>query len=537
MSAETQVLAILQRWEELARQGQNVPPAELCRDHPELLSEVERRLEALQRVASPAATTDERTTTSPGPATAGQDSSTPRSFSQMPLPRRFGRYLLLQRLGEGGMGTVYLAHDSVLDCQVAIKVAKGQEEEDPLVVERFRREAQAAANLRHEGLCRVMDFGQHEGVYYITMEYIAGRSLAQHLKQTKNQPVDQRWAARLMAQTAVALDVAHRQGVVHRDLKPGNILLNADDRPCVVDFGLARRLQDTTLTRPGATPGTPAFMSPEQVQGKPITPQTDIYSLGIIFYQMLTRRLPFLGEEIYQTFFQILYETPQPPSAHRPDLDPALEAICLKAFARAEADRFRTMGEFAAQLQAYLEGTAQPGVPEQEIGSRDLFRIARPVPPAENSGPMLLDVGFLRARLKSVGGPTEPLFCGCSSARLILRLDGGRSVEDPSFPTLPPSAQARVEYGIGPRPSVRFEAPEPGRMLEGRARIAYAVEQTKPNALRVAVTLEPEWFTVAGPASTTLDSAAKIVVSALLRRLSGAVSRRFNLGESDARPQ
>jgi serine/threonine-protein kinase len=137
------------------------------------------------------------------------------------------------------MGTVYLAHDTILDCPVAVKVAKGQDEEDSQVVERFRREARAAANLRHEGLCRVMDFGQVDGAYYIAMEYIPGRSLAQHLRQFKNLPLEQRWSARIVAQIALALEAAHRQGVVHRDLKPGNILLDEHDRPRVVDWLVA----------------------------------------------------------------------------------------------------------------------------------------------------------------------------------------------------------------------------------------------------------------------------------------------------------
>ncbi|MCI0461477.1 MAG: protein kinase [Gemmataceae bacterium] len=268
------------------------------------------------------------------------------------LPRRFGRYQVLERLGQGGMGTVYRARDCTLDRPVALKISRFLDRADRHAVERFLREARTAAGLQHEGICRVLDYGEVEGTHYITMEYIQGRSLAQLLNT--GQPLEQRRVAALVRQVALALEVAHRQGVIHRDLKPANIMLDDRDQPKVVDFGLARREQDPSLTRTGMALGTPAYMSPEQVNAQPTTPSTDIYSLGVILYELVAGRPPFTGTSWSQFVYQIVHQAPVPPSVHRPGLDPRLEAICLKAIAKASPDRYAMMGELAAALQAYL---------------------------------------------------------------------------------------------------------------------------------------------------------------------------------------
>jgi hypothetical protein len=282
------------------------------------------------------------------------------------LPCPFGRYLVQRRLGKGGMGAVYLAHDTTLDRPVAVKVSKFRASEGA-ASERFLREARAAAGLRHDGVCRVLDCGVIDGTYYIAMDYVEGESLARRL--AGDEAHDPRWAAGLVRQVALALAAVHDRGVIHRDLKPANIMLGTDGRPCVVDFGLARREQDVTITGAGTVMGTPAYMSPEQVAGEPVTPATDIYSLGVILYQLLTGRLPFGGENLAQLTYQIVHGKLSSPSQHRPDLDPDLESVCLGAMARSPEARYPTMAAFAEALDDYLRGT-----PGRTTGKRRFAR-------------------------------------------------------------------------------------------------------------------------------------------------------------------
>jgi predicted Ser/Thr protein kinase len=270
------------------------------------------------------------------------------------LPCDFGRYRLERRLGRGGMGAVYLAHDNTLRRPVALKVSRFSPDRHQ-AGERFLREARAAAALQHEGVCRVLDYGVLDGTHYLTMEYIDGDSLARRLAAAG--PPDVRAAAELVRQVARALEAAHRKGVVHRDLKPSNIMLDADGRPRVVDFGLARRQDDELLTQAGTLLGTPPYMSPEQIRGEPVGPAADVYSLGVILYELLTGRLPFGGEDNTQLAYQIAHAPLTPPSAHRAGLDPALEAVCLRAMARNVAERYPSMAAFADDLDAYLRGT------------------------------------------------------------------------------------------------------------------------------------------------------------------------------------
>jgi HEAT repeat protein/S1-C subfamily serine protease len=275
------------------------------------------------------------------------------------LPCPFGRYLVQRRLGRGGMGAVYLAQDTTLDRAVALKLSRFRSGEEA-ASERFLREARAAAGLHHEGVCRVLDCGVIDGTYFIAMDYVEGESLARRLAPGAAQGA--RWSADLVRQVALALAAVHERGIIHRDMKPANVMLRTDGRPCVVDFGLARREQDLTLTRAGTILGTPAYMSPEQVSGEAaVTQATDVYSLGVILYQLLTGQLPFKGENLTQLTYQIVHARLTPPSEHRPDLDPALEEVCLAAMARAPVDRYPTMAAFAEALDQYLCGTPQPG--------------------------------------------------------------------------------------------------------------------------------------------------------------------------------
>jgi hypothetical protein len=238
---------------------------------------------------------------------------------------------------------------------VALKVPFFSATDGPHVLERFHREARAAANLQHANICPVFDVGEINGVHYLTMAYIEGQSLADVMRSSAS-PVPARQAAVLVHKLALALDEAHRNKVIHRDLKPANIMLSKRGEPVIMDFGLARRgTGDVHLTREGTILGTPSYMAPEQARGDlaQMGPACDIYSLGVILYELLAGCVPFTGD-MMAVLLQLTTDEPPPPSQHRPDVDPALEAICLKAMAKEPAARYRSMAALADVLADYL---------------------------------------------------------------------------------------------------------------------------------------------------------------------------------------
>ena len=279
------------------------------------------------------------------------------------LPPQFGRYRLVKQLGKGGMGAVYLAHDAQLDRNVALKVPHFGARAERQARERFFREARAAATLHHPGLCPVHDVGEIDGIPYVTMAYIEGRPLSEYVSPDK--PLPPRQAVVVVRKLAKAMAEAHAHGVIHRDLKPANVTINRRGEPVILDFGIAWRSQakEMRLTEDGAILGTPAYMAPEQLEGEPeaITPRCDIYSLGVILYELLTGRLPFPGPGL-AIVAQILTKPPDPPTKYRPDLDPVLGAICLKALAKDPALRYGSMMEFAEVLGQYLRGMGRTDV-------------------------------------------------------------------------------------------------------------------------------------------------------------------------------
>src|SRR5262249_55558298 len=267
------------------------------------------------------------------------------------LPKEFGRYRIVRPLGRGGMGGVYLARDGELDRLVALKVPRFPPD-DATGFQRFTREARAAANLDHPNVCRVYDHGRIDGLPFLTMAYVDGPTLADVLRDG---PLPPRRAAELARDVARAMAYAHGQGVVHRDLKPGNVLIAQGGSPGGTDFGLASRdtPADPRLTTEGSMLGTPLYMSPEQVAGERAGPASDVYSLGVVLYEMLTGRPPFSGSRA-DIFTQVLTKDPPPASAVRPGLDPRLDAIVRTALAKKPADRFPAMTAFAAALDRWL---------------------------------------------------------------------------------------------------------------------------------------------------------------------------------------
>jgi serine/threonine protein kinase len=279
---------------------------------------------------------------------------------------QFGRYRLLKELGHGAMGTVYLAEDSELRRQVALKRPRVAGQEEAELLQRFYQEAHAAATLDHPNICPVYDIGEHDGVPYITMAYVDGRPLSHIIRERK--VLNQRSLAVMLRKIALALGEAHEKGVVHRDLKPGNIMLNHRSDPIVMDFGLARHAESTgeeRLTKDGMLIGTPGYTSPEQVDGdlEKIGPASDIYSLGVVLYELLCGELPFRGS-VVSVIGKILRDEPDPPSAHRADIDPRLEAICLKMMAKSPTDRYSTMGEVAGTLGDFIKASGQSSASE-----------------------------------------------------------------------------------------------------------------------------------------------------------------------------
>ncbi|MBW3539323.1 MAG: serine/threonine protein kinase [Planctomycetes bacterium] len=273
------------------------------------------------------------------------------------FPVSLGRYRLLERLGEGAMGAVYLAHDSQLDRRVALKIPKFDQEARPELLERFFREARAAAVLRHPNICPVFDVGECDGVRYISMAYIEGQPLSALV--ASGAPLDQELAARMIEKLARALQEAHDQGIVHRDLKPGNCIVDRRGEPVILDFGLARRYssegsESTRLTQVGVTMGTPAYMSPEQVnQPDAVGPPSDQYSLGVVFYELVTGQVPFKGS-VASVIGQIATQEPRKPGDLRNDLDLRLETICQRMMAKRIEDRYGSMAEVAQALDTVI---------------------------------------------------------------------------------------------------------------------------------------------------------------------------------------
>jgi eukaryotic-like serine/threonine-protein kinase len=290
-------------------------------------------------------------------------------------PRLFdGRYQLLGRLGAGGMATVWLAEDTSLHRKVAIKVLAERYAEDEQFVERFRREAQSAAGLNHPNIVAIYDRGVAEGTYYIAMEYLEGPTLKDVIDERSG--LEPNRAIDFATQILAALRFAHNHGVVHRDIKPHNVVVSRDGRLKVTDFGIARA-GASQMTEVGSIVGTAQYLSPEQARGEVVGPPSDLYSVGIVLYEMLTGRVPFEGDSAVAIAMKHLSEEPVPPSVYAPGVPPGLEQVVLRALAKDAGDRYQTAEEMSADLDRARRGIALSPRTEQ---------MTRVVPPPPRIG-------------------------------------------------------------------------------------------------------------------------------------------------------
>jgi eukaryotic-like serine/threonine-protein kinase len=260
-----------------------------------------------------------------------------------------GRYRIRHRIGSGGMADVYCAEDTHLGRQVALKVLHRRFAQDQEFVERFRREAKSVAGLSHPNVVGVFDRGGHDGTYYIAMEHLAGRTLKEIVESEA--PLPQERAIDLAQQILQGAGYAHRHGVIHRDFKPHNVIVDDDGRTKVTDFGIARA-GASEMTETGSIMGTAQYLSPEQAQGHAVTAASDLYSIGVMLYEMLAGRLPFEGESAVSIALKHLSEAPPPLSRFRPDVHPAVETVVMAALAKDPAQRWQSADDFANGLEA-----------------------------------------------------------------------------------------------------------------------------------------------------------------------------------------
>jgi serine/threonine-protein kinase len=291
----------------------------------------------------------------PTPGASCEPSPTPTPLSETPPVSRFGRYKIIEILGRGGMGTVYKGMDPALDRPVALKTIRldfaVSRSEISELRERLVQEAKAAGRLSHPNIVTIYDVGEEEGLQYIAMEHLSGYTLEDFIK--KKGVLNYKIAAKIIMQTCDALSYAHQHGIVHRDIKPANIMLLEDFHVKVMDFGIAR-LETTSLTKSNVALGTPHYISPEQLEGNLADKRSDIFSLGVVIYELLTKKKPFQGENISSLMYRILNHQPPPPSAIDDRIPMIFDQVVSKAMAKRPEDRYRDAKEITRIMREFV---------------------------------------------------------------------------------------------------------------------------------------------------------------------------------------
>jgi len=409
------------------------------------------------------------------------------------------RYRVLAKIGSGGMADVYLAEDELLGRRVAVKVLQERFVGDAEFVERFRREASAAASLSHPNVVAIFDRGSWDGTYYIAMEYVAGRTLKELIREQG--PLDPPRAIEIAIQVLRAAAYAHRHGVIHRDLKPHNIILGEEGRVAVTDFGIAHA-GGGDITHTGSIMGTAQYLSPEQAQGTPVSEASDIYAVGILLYELLTGTVPFQGDSPVAVALQHLSTAPRPPSELNPAVDPQLDQVVLKALAKDPNDRYTTADRFIDALEAVRgrhNGAAgqQAGIDQMDTAS---FYPPAPlvVPPEPGAsrrrwpwavGALLVGGGIAAAVLLLVGAKGKvavPSLVGQSQASAVQEL---RQLDLVGIAAPAPSA--------APPGTVIAQRPRPGTLVDRGSDIYITVSTGAQTALIPKVAGLPERKAVA----------------------------------------
>ncbi|RLC83861.1 MAG: serine/threonine-protein kinase, partial [Chloroflexi bacterium] len=352
------------------------------------------------------------------------------------IGQHLGPYRILEQIGTGGMATVYKAYQPAMERYVAVKVIAAHFAQDETFLRRFRREARAVAQLEHAHILPVHDYGEAEGRPYLVMRYLEAGTLKDRMAQ---RPLPFTEVNRIIGQVGSALDYAHRIGIIHRDVKPSNVLLDAEGDAFLTDFGLAKMLEASVqLTETGVGIGTPAYMSPEQGRGERVDHQADIYSLGVMLYEMVTGRPPYEAETPLAVVIKHITEPLPLPRSIRPDLPEEVERVILKALAKDPADRFQTAGEMVRALDAAVRAAeaaarTEPAVAEvaAEPDERAVARLRRVLP-----------VGWARAAMWAGLGLVIllALFLILSRVPIRVQISGGqlevvRVVERTATPT------------------------------------------------------------------------------------------------------
>jgi serine/threonine protein kinase/Flp pilus assembly protein TadD len=426
------------------REGRPMETATWQEHYPELAEDLPDLLETMRDLDTAARTWRGERTVAPG-QTGAEPAPAPAE-----LPARVGRYEILGLLGAGGMGRVYKARDPELGRVVAVKVPHfdGPADVREKRKARFLREARAAAAVHHPHVCPIHDVGEEGGLPYVVMAFIEGRSLADRLR-TQGRYDDPRLAVSLARQVAAALEAVHDHGIIHRDLKPGNILLDpAGTFAHLADFGLARPGDSPDhLTVEGELVGTPAYMAAEQATGaaEQVGPWTDLYSLGVVLYQMLTGRLPFEGPTTLGVLHKVASEAAPPPSQFRGDLDPNLEAVVQKALARRPEDRYGMAREFALALDRWL-APAPPPLPADTRPQAEGPAVAAPAAPAPSAVTLTAEA--------------PPTAAGKEQTVVLSGLPDGQSLQL----ALPPGAKADVKVTMTGEPGGKRRKKRPWRV-------------------------------------------------------------------------
>jgi serine/threonine-protein kinase len=309
-----------------------------------------------------------------------------------------GRYQIVRKLGAGGMADVYLAEDQELGRRVAIKILNDRHANDEQFVERFRREAKNAAALSHSNIVSIYDRGEAEGTYYIAMEYLDGRSLKELLLSRGDAPIAV--VVEYARQILSALRFAHRHGIVHRDIKPHNVLVDGEGRVKVTDFGIARA-GTSQMTEAGSIVGTAQYLSPEQARGGDVDQRSDLYSLGVLMYEMLTGAVPFSGDTPVEIAMKHLSQTPEPPSTRRHDIPRELDMVVMRALAKDPDDRYQTAEEMEADLDRVARGAGVAR--ETEETATQIMRAPRTMP-----GPLAPTAATMITPPRRAGAPAGP---------------------------------------------------------------------------------------------------------------------------------